>query len=497
MAVDASFGLARSPFTGGANSALFFEGEAQRRALAHLRYGIKQGEGIVIITGDAGTGKTAVVQRLTRIADLGRALILLSARDLDTEQLEDTLAQSLRRLQTDEIARDLMGTLRALKEAGKLVSLAIDDAENLSDRALEKVRRLTNLFHDGEALLQVALIGRTPLRAVLYRSDMEQLRQRIIASYHLPPLTAAEAARFVEESILAAGGDPARLFTVDGRAALIRRGEGLPGRLCQIGAAAMARAAAAGRSVVDAGDVDAAEPGEVQITEAAAPAASRTRLPNSVEPATINAAIEKLNAPTAPEKAAPERPAAMAPAPVATAPVNGPAAPATVPAAPVAPARPPLSPQEWMFAQKRVASVATNAAAAPIVPAPVAVAPAPAAAVVAAPAVPTPIATIAAAPVPDVVGDVWDPATPMDEAEAARLDDVTLPTHTDGAMAGPRAELEDFLRDTGIALDRLRANLKTLRTEVDRLDARRRTTREKIGARIESLRPQLDGIISE
>lgn len=184
----------------------FFGSSGHNGAMAYLTYGLSQSEGFIIITGDVGAGKTTLVSYLLSTLD---PETYVWARVVTTQlQADDMLRMvaSTCGLPTDGADKaTLLGRVQAFLEqnhgAGKRVLLVVDEAQNLPVPALEELRMLSN-FQVGERTpLQCLLLGQPQFRAVLGARDLDQLRQRVIASYHLGPLNAAETRAYVEHRL--------------------------------------------------------------------------------------------------------------------------------------------------------------------------------------------------------------------------------------------------------------------------------------------------------
>jgi putative secretion ATPase (PEP-CTERM system associated) len=184
----------------------FFGSSGHNGAMAYLTYGLSQSEGFIIITGDVGAGKTTLVSYLLSTLD---PETYVWARVVTTQlQADDMLRMvaSSFALPTDGADKaTLLGRVQAFLEqnhvAGKRVLLVVDEAQNLPVPALEELRMLSN-FQVGERTpLQCLLLGQPQFRAVLGARDLDQLRQRVIASYHLGPLNAAETRAYVEHRL--------------------------------------------------------------------------------------------------------------------------------------------------------------------------------------------------------------------------------------------------------------------------------------------------------
>jgi general secretion pathway protein A len=204
------FGIREKPFSITPDPRYLFLGEKHREALDHLIYGIHQGEGFMVITGDIGTGKTTLVRNLMeRLEDqkTPSALILnpfLSPEELLLTILEDFGLQ--RKGQTKKALIDQLNTfLLDLNRRGKSAVLIVDEAQNLSDELLEELRILSNLETDKEKLLQIILVGQLELWDKLYQPKLRQLRQRISIRYAIGPLSLDETRRYIQHRLMVAG----------------------------------------------------------------------------------------------------------------------------------------------------------------------------------------------------------------------------------------------------------------------------------------------------
>lgn len=204
------YGLTASPFQLSPDHRFFFESSVHRTALAHLTYGLSQGEGFIIITGEVGAGKTTLVGHLFETLDKQR---FVAARVVSTQLQGDDMLRMVAAAFGLPIADSNKATLLRLVESflltnqqqGKRCLLVVDEAQNLSVSALEELRMLSNFQSGAHAPLQSFLLGQPQFRAILASPDLEQLRQRVIASYHLGPLAPAETRLYVEHRLRAVG----------------------------------------------------------------------------------------------------------------------------------------------------------------------------------------------------------------------------------------------------------------------------------------------------
>lgn len=204
------FGLSEPPFSISPNPRYLYMSERHGEALAHLNYGLQDGGGFVLLTGEVGTGKTTVSRCLLQQlpADTEIAYILnpsLTERDLlaaicDEYQLVYEQEASLKQL-FDLIRDHLLVNLAA----GKRSVVLVDEAQHLLPGVLEQLRLLTNLETDEKKLLQVVLIGQPELQQMLRQPLLRQLAQRITARYHLLPLSCQDVDAYVRFRLQVAG----------------------------------------------------------------------------------------------------------------------------------------------------------------------------------------------------------------------------------------------------------------------------------------------------
>jgi type II secretory pathway predicted ATPase ExeA len=205
------FGLDEAPFSIAVNPRYLFMSERHRDALAHLLYGVGVGGGFILLTGEAGTGKTTITRCLLEQLPPKTDIALILNPALDAVQLLAAVCDELhidyqpeeRNLKglTDELHRFLL----ANHQRGRNTVLLIDEAQHLQFEALEQIRLLTNLETNTRKLLQIILVGQPELKVMLARPELRQLSQRVTARYQLKPLTLDETAGYIRHRLQVAG----------------------------------------------------------------------------------------------------------------------------------------------------------------------------------------------------------------------------------------------------------------------------------------------------
>ena len=210
------YNLRERPFALSPDPEYLYPSRVHQEALDYLRYGLESQAGFIVITGEIGSGKTTLLQTLLRNLDnqttVGRIVnTMLEPREL-LESIMIDFGLDPAGKSKPLMLRDLSQYLVDQRLAGRLVLLVIDEAQNLGFSSLEELRMLSNLETEKSKLLQIVLVGQPNLRDKLASPELEQLRQRITVSYHLPPLDAAETHNYINHRLAhAALGHPMTL----------------------------------------------------------------------------------------------------------------------------------------------------------------------------------------------------------------------------------------------------------------------------------------------
>jgi general secretion pathway protein A len=212
------FHLREQPFSMGSHERFFYESENHAEALANMLYTIRHRKGMVLITGEIGSGKTFLGSMLARRLGPKVEAAMVYNPPASPRQLVRAVAEGFGVPDVSAEDDKLALTTRLeqwLEDAyvrGRLAALILDEAQSLPDDALEEVRFLWNWERDGQRLLQIALIGQPDLRQRLQRPQWEAFQQRIVLSYHLGPLGPMDTVRYIlhRRKTAAYNGSPLR-----------------------------------------------------------------------------------------------------------------------------------------------------------------------------------------------------------------------------------------------------------------------------------------------
>jgi general secretion pathway protein A len=234
------FNLKQAPFSIAPDPRYLFMSERHREALAHLLYGIGSGGGFVLLTGEIGAGKTTVCRCFIEQIPENCRLAYIFNPKLTVEELLLTICDEFR-IELPPASTGSLGVkgyvdainsyLLASHAQGNNNVLVIDEAQNLSPQVLEQLRLLTNLETSERKLLQIILIGQPELRTMLAQPDLEQLAQRVIARYHLGPLSVEETGAYVVHRLTVAGAHPGMPIPVSLAPLIHRLTQGVPRRI--------------------------------------------------------------------------------------------------------------------------------------------------------------------------------------------------------------------------------------------------------------------------
>lgn len=233
---EAFYGLTGKPFQLNPDPHFYFGSKQHRRARAYLEYGVQRNEGFIVITGEVGAGKTTIVRGLLESLDPDT----VAAANLVSTQLdaEDTLRMVgaafgvvVRELSKSDLLMSLEAFLVTQLSQGKRCLLIVDEAQNLTPRAVEELRMLSNFQFGKQALLQTFLVGQPEFREILQHPNMQQLRQRVTATCHIGPMDVDETRGYIEHRLKCVGADGRPSFDDPAFEAIHQATGGIPRRI--------------------------------------------------------------------------------------------------------------------------------------------------------------------------------------------------------------------------------------------------------------------------
>lgn len=230
------YNLRAKPFQLNPDPRFYFNSKGHKRAMSYLEYGLSQGEGFIVITGEVGAGKTTLVSHLIkRLAAANIIHAQLVSTQLGADDTLRMIAAAFGVAHDDAskavLLKKLETFLLTCHRQKKRALLIVDEAQNLTKQAVEELRMLSNFQADNTPLLQSFLLGQPEFRDTIQSAEMQQLRQRVIASYHLGPLDAGETRAYIEHRLKTVGWMDSPHFTDDAFAAIHAFTEGIPRRI--------------------------------------------------------------------------------------------------------------------------------------------------------------------------------------------------------------------------------------------------------------------------
>ncbi len=213
----AFYGLSEKPFSLTPNPAFLYLSDSHREALAHLVYGLEQGEGFIVLSGEVGTGKTTLCRSLLeRIEPDSEIAILFNPSNNDIELLQsisEEFGLPAERRSRRQLVSALNGFLLDCHGRERRVILIVDEAQNLSSATLEQIRLLSNLETASSKLIQIILLGQPELEAKLDSDSLRQLRQRVTVRWSLRPFSVQDTGAYVQHRLAVAAGAAREIFS--------------------------------------------------------------------------------------------------------------------------------------------------------------------------------------------------------------------------------------------------------------------------------------------
>ncbi len=228
--------LKTKPFQLNPDPKFFFNSGGHKRALSYLRYGLEQGEGFIVVTGSPGTGKTMLVKALFNELDSRKVVAgQLVSTQVDAEDTLRLISASFglahEKIAKATLLKNLETFFRTRAKEGRRVLLVVDEAQNLPLQSLEELRMLSNFEHDNKSIFQSFLLGQEEFRATINSPSMEQVRQRVTATFHLKPLEMDETKAYIQHRLATAGWNNDPEFTPEAFKEIYRFTQGTPRKI--------------------------------------------------------------------------------------------------------------------------------------------------------------------------------------------------------------------------------------------------------------------------
>ncbi len=227
------YGLRANPFNVNPDPRYLFLTRHTEEALACLTYGIQSRKGFVLLTGEVGTGKTTLINKLLewlRLQQVATAFVFNSR--LNTTQFLDYMMADFGipcdSKSKSQVLLRLYNWLLDRYRAGETAVLIVDEAQNLTDEVLEEIRMLTNLETFTEKLLQIVLVGQPELELRLKQPQLRQLRQRLSLRAKTHPLTLEETKAYIQQRLRIAGASGGQIFDAESLVEIHRCANGIP-----------------------------------------------------------------------------------------------------------------------------------------------------------------------------------------------------------------------------------------------------------------------------
>ena len=259
---ESHFGLSAKPFQLNPDPDFFFGSRGHKRAMAYLEYGLHQGEGFIVITGEVGAGKTTLLRGLLRRIPADTVVpVQIVSTQVDSDDLLRLVATAFGLSAAGEDKATLLTRLQQHLEVlhgdGRRALLIVDEAQNLSPRAVEELRMLSNFQVGTRSLVQSFLVGQPEFRDIMQRPEMRQLKQRVIASYHLGPLDAEETRHYIEHRLRHVGWTDRPSFHPEAFTAIHAATQGIPRRINTLSDRLLLAAFLGEKAQIGASDVEA------------------------------------------------------------------------------------------------------------------------------------------------------------------------------------------------------------------------------------------------
>ena len=227
------YGFSEMPFHITPDPKFLYLSPPHLEALQHLKYGVSERKGFILLVGEVGCGKTTLCRKFLSELDPQHydTALVLNPRLTETQMLKaihTELGESRLARSKNDLVSQMNEVLLARIAAGREIVLIIDEAQNLSFDVFEQVRLLSNLETDKQKLLQIVLMGQPELKEKIAAEELRQLRQRILVHYELRPFTREEMDAYIQHRLSLAGGSGRPRFTPWALRHLYKHSRGIP-----------------------------------------------------------------------------------------------------------------------------------------------------------------------------------------------------------------------------------------------------------------------------
>jgi len=228
---ESHYGLSRKPFEISPDPDFLWFGEKHREGLAILKYGILENKGFLLITGEVGTGKTALIRAIEKEVQARAVIVTIPDPGMSLMDFFNFMASELKMDRNFKNKGDFLIQFKKLMleafSSYRRVLLIIDESQRLNHELLEEIRLLSNIDLAGKVLINIFFVGQSEFRQILAREENRAVRQRITVSYNLPPLTEDETGHYIKHRLKVAGTSR-EIFTPDALKAVYQCASGLP-----------------------------------------------------------------------------------------------------------------------------------------------------------------------------------------------------------------------------------------------------------------------------
>lgn len=225
------YGLSKKPFEISPDPDFLWLGENHREGLAILKYGILENKGFLLITGEVGTGKTALIRAIEKEVQARAIIVTIPDPGMSLMDFYNFMASELHMDRSFKNKGEFLIHFKKLIlnafSSYRRVLLIIDESQRLNHELLEEIRLLSNIDLAGKVLINIFFVGQTEFRQILARDENRAVRQRITVSYHLPPLTPEEVVKYISHRLAVAGASR-EIFTPDALQSVYRFSKGFP-----------------------------------------------------------------------------------------------------------------------------------------------------------------------------------------------------------------------------------------------------------------------------